>query len=121
MLACRHFVNETVLAPTQPEWLDEFGDWHLGLFLHQRWMNKQADNLKVEFNTIKQSLNTLMPDNSAGKATTKQLARTLLANSANILFLSLYFFTYSSGYSKLALALPSFPIVNVKAVHSPPV
>ncbi|MFT4845434.1 MAG: hypothetical protein ACI97H_001002, partial [Marinobacter psychrophilus] len=42
-------------------------------------MNKQADNLKVEFNTIKQSLNTLMPDNSAGKATTKQLARTLLA------------------------------------------
>ena len=71
MLACRHFVNETVLALTQSEWLDEFCDWHLGLFLHQRWMNKQADNLQVELNTIKQSLNTLLPDNSAGKANTK--------------------------------------------------
>ena len=71
MLACRHFVNKTVLALSQPEGLDEFSDWHLGLFLHQRWMNKQADNLKVELNTIKQSLNTLLPDNSAGKANTK--------------------------------------------------
>ena len=55
MLACHRFVDEAVLALTEPERLDEFDDWHLGLFLHQRWMNKQAEQLKVELNTIKQS------------------------------------------------------------------
>jgi hypothetical protein len=56
MLASHRFMNEAVLALTEPERFEEYDDWHLGLFLHQRWVMQQAEQLKAELNTIKQSL-----------------------------------------------------------------
>jgi hypothetical protein len=57
LLACYRFIGEAVLALTEPERFEEFEDWHLGLFLHQQWVRRQADKLMAELIKIKQSLN----------------------------------------------------------------
>ena len=56
MLACQRFINHATLALTEPERIDEYDDWHLGLFLHQRWINTQAQQLKTELKTMQQAL-----------------------------------------------------------------
>ena len=56
VLACYRFIGEAVLALTEPERFEEFDEWHLGLFLHQRWVRRQADKLMAELVSIKQSL-----------------------------------------------------------------
>jgi hypothetical protein len=58
MLACHQFIDDAVLAITDPERLGEFEDCHLGLFLCQQWIKQQGEELIDEVTTIKQSLNT---------------------------------------------------------------
>ena len=43
---------------TEPERFEEFEDWHLGLFLHQRWVRRQGEKVMAELVEIKRSLKT---------------------------------------------------------------
>jgi hypothetical protein len=58
LLACYRFIGEAVLALTEPERFEEFDDWHLGLFLHQQWVRRQADKLMAELIKVKLSIKT---------------------------------------------------------------
>ena len=58
LLACYRFIGEAVLAMTEPERFEEFDDWHLGLFLHQQWVRRQADKLMAELIKVKRSIKT---------------------------------------------------------------
>ena len=56
LLACYRFIGEAVLALTEPERFEEFDEWHLGLFLHQQWVRRQADKLMAELVAMKAGL-----------------------------------------------------------------
>ena len=56
LLACHRFFGEALRLMTEPEALAPAEEWHLGLFLHQQWLQQQGDALLVALVELKQSL-----------------------------------------------------------------
>jgi dTDP-4-amino-4,6-dideoxygalactose transaminase len=53
LLASYRFYDCAIRHMTEPDHLEESDDWHFGLFLHQQYLQQQADKVMEELVSIK--------------------------------------------------------------------
>jgi dTDP-4-amino-4,6-dideoxygalactose transaminase len=53
LLASYRFYDCAIRHMTEPAHLEESDDWHFGLFLHQQYLQQQADKVMEELVSIK--------------------------------------------------------------------
>jgi hypothetical protein len=53
LLASYRFYDCAICHMTEPDHLEESDDWHFGLFLHQQYLQQQADKVMEELVSIK--------------------------------------------------------------------